>query len=516
MAKISPFPWPNFNRVLSSNQQDNELELGEEAIADAATLKSRSVTGAIAFVMRTFAIQVTGLLANFALSIFLTPEEFGVYFIVTALIGLFTFLSDVGLAATLVQQPKKPTLLQLRTTFSVQQLLALLIFGLLVALTPYWRRFQHLDTQELYLLYALGFSFVLASLKTIPSIILERQLRFDRVVIPALVENISFYVIVVILAWKNFGVSSYTYAVLVRSFLGVVAMYAVQSWPIGLAFDWPTFRGMLNFGAKFQLNDLLARLKDELLVVFLGWLLGKTGMGYVGWAKKWSMFPYTLTVQSVLSVTFPTFSRIQEEKERLRKAIEKSLFFITLLAFPLLSGIGTFIYPLVIAYDQFEKWQPAAISLSLFAASIGLAAISTPLTNALMAIGQINKNLYLMIIWTIMTWTITPLMVWWLGYHGVAAAAVVIGLTSVVLPVYFIKQYVPHLQVWPQIWSQLIASLAIITIGVVGLPYWSQSLPWLLCGIVIAGLGYVLVFLAIAWRRLISEVRSLGVLPWLN
>lgn len=510
------FPWPNFSRVISSNETDNQQELGEEAIADAAVLKSRSVTGAIAFVMRTFAIQVAGLLANFALSIFLTPEEFGVYFIVTALIGLFTFLSDVGLAATLVQQKEKPTLLQLRTTFTVQQFLALFIFTLLIALTPYWKQFQHLDTQELYLLYALGFSFVLASLKTIPSILLERQLRFDKVVIPALVENLSFYAIVVFLAWQNYGVSSYTYAVVTRSVLGVIAMYLVQGWPLGLAFDWETFKGMLNFGAKFQLNDLLARLKDELLIVFLGWLIGKTGMGYVGWAKKWSMYPYTLTVQSVLSVTFPTFSRIQENKDKLRKAIEKSLYFITILAFPMLTGLAVYIYPLVIAFGQFNKWQPASISLSLFSISIMLAAISTPLTNTLMAIGQINKNLQLMLIWTVMTWTITPLMVWWFGYHGVAIAAVIIGLTSVVIPIYFVKKFVPNLQVVPQIWAQAVASLAIVAVGLAGHNYWSQSIWWLMAGILCAGLAFVFAFLALAWRKLLSEVRSLGVIPWLN
>ena len=81
---------------------------------------------------------------------------------------------------------------------------------------------------------------------------------------------------------------------------------------------------------------MLARLKDDLFVVVLGLFFPSTQMGYISWAKKMSLYPYQFSVNSVMSVTFPVFARLQEHPERLKRAIEKAMYFISLLIFPVL------------------------------------------------------------------------------------------------------------------------------------------------------------------------------------
>ena len=71
------------------------------------------------------------------------------------------------------------------------------------------------------------------------------------------------------------------------------------------------------------MHSFLALVKDDLLTVFLGKVLPFTEVGYIGWAKKWAEVPLRLVMDSVVRVTFPTFSRIQESKETLSRAIEK-------------------------------------------------------------------------------------------------------------------------------------------------------------------------------------------------
>jgi hypothetical protein len=75
---------------------------------------------------------------------------------------------------------------------------------------------------------------------------------------------------------------------------------------------------MLGFGAKFQLNDFLARIKDQLYFLVLGQVLPLNQFGFIQWAKNWSMYPYNLTVQNVMAITFPTFSRLQKRKDLLK------------------------------------------------------------------------------------------------------------------------------------------------------------------------------------------------------
>lgn len=474
---------------------------------DIQHIKRKSVSGVISYAVRTLALYAIGLVATGLLGYYLNPEDFGIYAIVSAVIGLFTFISDIGLAAALVQKKEEPTIEDLRTTFTVQQFLAFVIVILIVVLTPVWKGQRDINQPGLELMYALAFSFVLASFKTIPSIILERKLEFGKLVLPQLVENIIFYVVAVVLAAQGFGIRSYTVAVLLRSIAGLVVIYAIQGWPIGLAFSREAFRGLMKFGAKFQINDLLARLKDDLFIVVLAYFLPAAQMGYIGWAKRWSMFPYQFSVNSVMAVTFPTFSRLQDHPDKLQRAIEKSLFFISMVIFPILAGLSFIAGPLLEIIPRYGKWLPAIPSLIFFCINIAWAAVSTPLTNTLNAIGKINVTLRLMVMWTILTWTITPLMVFWFSFTGVAIASAVIASTSVITFV-LIKRHV-QVRIFEQIWRQLFATAVMLGVLLISRHYLPLSYGGLAALVGIGGVTYTLALLIVGYETVKREVYSI-------
>lgn len=470
-------------------------------------VKRKTVSGVISFFFRTALIQGIGLVSALLLSAFLSPEDFGVYGFVTQLIGLLIFFSDIGLAASLVQMRQEPTVTDYRTAFSLQQLLAWLIVLAtvgLVAIPAVSDKIGHAGT---WVFFSLALSFPLASLKTIPSIILERRLDFNRLVLPQIFEQLIFNGVLIVLAWQGMGVMSYTYAILARSVIGVIIMYALQTWPIGVGIDQTSLKSLLSFGVKFQLNDFLARIKDQLFFLALGFFLPLREFGYIQWAKNWSMYPYNLTVQNVMAVTFPTFARLQHDVLLLKKAIEKSIFFISLTLFPILVAMSVFISPLTVVVEKYHKWQPSVPSFILFALSIGWAAISTPLINSLNAIGKINDSLKMMIVWTVLTWILTPPLVWWLGFNGVALSAFIISFTSI-FPVLIVRKTIP-IMLWPQVKVAVIASMAMALVGWLGQAWWRQSFEWLLLGGVLTGLVYAGTAAATGWQQISSEIKSL-------
>ena len=475
-------------------------------MTDVYEIRRKSIAGVFGYALRTIFLQIIGLVATALLGYYLNPEEFGIYFIVTAVVGLFTFLSDIGLAAALVQKKDEPTTDDLRTTFTVQQGLAVLIFVVVVALTPLWKTQHGLGQEGIWLLYALAFSFLLASLKTIPSILLERRLEFNKLVLPQIFENLVFYATTVILAAQGFGVRSYTVAVLLRGVVGIIVMYFLQRWQIGFAFSRTSFRALLKFGAKFQLNDLLARLKDDLFIVVLARFIPAAEMGYISWAKRWSMYPYQVSVNSVMAVTFPTYSRLQEHKEILKRAIEKSLFFIALVIFPVLAGMSITAMPLLEMIPRYIKWAPALPSLYFFSVNIAWAAISTPLTNTLNAIGKIDSTLKLMVMWTALTWTLTPVAIILFGFTGVALASAVIACSSVVT-VYMVKKYVP-IEVLPQVWRQTVASLVLLVVAYGVQRSTTPGIPSFIAQIIFGSIAYITTLAAVGYSVVMREVRS--------
>ena len=475
-----------------------------EALRD---IKKKTVSGALSYFIRTIILQGIGLGSVAVLSWYFTPEDFGIYGLVIPIVGLLTFFSDVGLAASLIQKKETPTRNDYVTAFTVQQGLSWFIVAIVLVILATGTIQAKAGMAGQWILLSLAIAFPLASLKTIPSVILERKLDFSKLVIPQILEQLVFNSILIVLAIRGSGAIAYAYAILARSIIGAVSMYFIQPWKIGVGFNKPAFKAMFSFGAKFQINDFLARIKDQLFYLVLGFYFSLAEFGYINWGKNYSMYPYNLTVQNVMAITFPTFSRLQGNKKALKKAIEKSLFFITLAIFPILVGMSVFISPFIELVPKWQKWQPAVLSLILFSSSIAWSAISTPLTNTLNAIGEINKTLKLMVMWTVLTWIVTPLCIYFFGYNGVGIAALLISFTSIIT-VFMVKNVIP-INFTDQVWRQTVASVVMAAVGLFGVSIWSQSFTHFIFGMVLTGLSYFATLLLFGKQKLITEIRSL-------
>lgn len=404
---------------------------------DVATIAKRSVNGVFALISRTFIVQLISLL----LFVFLSPDIYGVFFIVSAIIPFLSYFSDIGLAAALVQKKEPVTEDDLKTTFTIQQVLVLSIVITSLLLSNQIASFYRLEAVGVQLFQALVIAFFLSSLKTIPSVLLERHLHFRKLVLPQIVETFLFNVTVLILVLKGFGVTSFTYAVLVRGISGLATIYIIAPWIPKIGFSKNSAKKLLSFGLPFQINSIMALLKDDLLIIYLGRVLPLAQVGYIGFAQKWAFMPLRLVMDNVIRITFPSFSRLSHDKENLSKGLEKALFASCFLIFPASLGLIILFPHFVSIFPKFTKWEPALISLSLLAINAAFSSISTPLTNALNAIGKIKITLYLMVGWTVLTWGLTPLFIYLFGFNGFAFASAVISL-SVIIVVFIVKRYI--------------------------------------------------------------------------
>jgi O-antigen/teichoic acid export membrane protein len=405
------------------------------------TVKKRAVSGVVVLTGRTFLLSVISLVATGFLTVFLDPSDFGVFWIVSAIVNFLAYFSDIGLAAALIQ--KKDNLIHedLKTTFTIQQLLVVTIIILTLIILPYLKVYYKLDSQDVFLLYALIASLFMSSLKTIPSILLERELQFEKLVIPQVLENLVFNIVAVVLAWKGYGVTSFTYAVILRGITGLLVIYLLKPWLPGFGVYRTSLTKLLHFGVPYQANTLLATLKDDGMTAFLGGWLGASGIGILGWAQKWGQAPLRFFMDHVIKVTFPAFSRMQDEKEQLERSLNRSVFFICLLVFPSLAGLLLVAPILVEIIPKYEKWEPALIPLTFIAAGSIFSAVTTQLTNLLNAIGKIKITFKLMVMWTVLTWAIIPYLAISYGATGAALGYMLVASSSIIA-IIIVKRFV--------------------------------------------------------------------------
>lgn len=399
-------------------------------------VKKRIVKGAAILTARTFVMQIIALLSNGLLTVLLLPPQYGIYFIVLAFKNFLSYFSDIGFAPALIQKKEKPTETELRTIFTTQQVLILFLISLVFLSTPLIKNIYQLSTEAVYLLWAVVFSLLLSSLKVIPSVLMERKLEFNKLIIPQLVETLLFNVIAVFLAWKNFGITSFTVAVLISGFAGLGVTYLIQPWMPAITFSKASLKSILKFGVPYQLNTMLAMVKDDGMILFLGSILGSSGVGLLGWAQKWAFAPLRFFMDQVIKVTFPAFSRLQDNKQELANAVTKSVLYICLLVFPALVMLILLAPSLVEIIPKYHKWSPALFALIVLTINSALAAITTPITNTLNAIGKISAHFKLMIMWTVLTWLIVPPLALNFGVSGAALGFALVSLSSIVALIY--------------------------------------------------------------------------------
>lgn len=408
---------------------------------DIVVVARKSVKGVAALTSRTFIVQILAIVANFILTVYLSPEHFGIFFLVSAFVVFLTYFQDIGLAASLIQKKTEPTETELRSVFTVQQLLVLAVVIPTFLLSGTIADFYRLDQSGLWLLQAFLVSFVLSSLRTVPTVLLERKLDFDKLVIPQIAENFVYNITLIIAVISGLGVHSFTIAVLLRGIVGLILIYVIQPWRIGFAFSMPAIRQLLSFGVPFQMNSILALIKDDLLNIYIAKVLPLSQVGYIGFAQKWAFLPLRLVMDNVIKVTFPSYSRLQDDRVALAKMIEKSLMLIAVVIFPVVVSVILLAPHFVDHFPQYHKWQPALTALTYFSLNALVASVTVPLTNFLNAIGKIKITLMFMVFWTVITWILTPLLITVQGYNGVGLASFIVAGSGLSV-VFVVKRFI--------------------------------------------------------------------------
>ena len=324
----------------------------------------RGTRGALQLAVRGLLLRILTFLGTLVLARILAPSDFGVFAIVSFVVSVWAMLGDLGLGAALVQQQEEPTARQLATAWTAQQAIALaamaaiwLTAPALAALVP------GLPGDAPWMLRVLSIGLLLSSLRTLPTVMLERELRFGPLAAAEIAQQVAYYAVAIGLAVAGCGAWSFVLAGVAQLGTGALVVNLIWRRMPSLALDRECLGRLIAFGFDFQLSVILAALRDSPLPAMAGLVLGTASAGMLQFASR-----IGLTVASideiVARIVFPALSRLQGRADDQARALNAATMLTALFMVPfqcLLAALAPLLVPLVFG----DRWQPAVLPLQL-------------------------------------------------------------------------------------------------------------------------------------------------------
>ena len=386
-------------------------------------LREKAVNGLVWSVIQKWGRAAISTVAFIALARLLPPEAFGLVALATVVTAFIEILLDQGFSAAIVQRTDlEPE--HLDTAFWISVLIGLLLTLGAIAASELAAAFFN-EPELAPVIRWLSLSFIFVALSSTQTAILQRDLKFKSLAARSTAAALVGGVVGVGMAFAGFGVWSLVGQNLVRALVGVIVLWRASNWRPGLKVSKKHYRELFTFGASVtgtNLLNTLTRRSDDFLI---GYFLGPTLLGYYTVGYRLLLVTMRLVTGIVNSVAFPTFSRIQQNRTRTRRAFYEVTQYTSLLAFPVFIGLAVLAPELVTALFG-EQWAPS-IPIMQILALIGILLSVLAFNGSVMrASGKPSWQFGIMLLTAVCSVIGFLIAVRW-GIVAVAASFVIVG-----------------------------------------------------------------------------------------
>lgn len=359
-------------------------------------IKQKAVKGIFWSFCERFGSLLILFTTNIVLARILTPEDFGLVGILMAFVMISQILIDGGFGNALIQQ-KKITTIDCSTVFYTNIIVAVACYVALFFGANGIAYFYDQPSLAL-LIKVLGLVIIIDAFGVVQNNLLMKNVDFKRIAIVKIGAALISSIIAIIVAIYGLGIWSLVVQYLANSIIKSVLLWIMSSWRPILVYSKSSFKTLFNYGSKLLLASVLSEAYRNLQVLIIGKYFPKAEVGYYSQAKHLQDVPVTSILTVVNQVTFPIFSKLQDDKEQLKRGLSRSIKILTFLNFPLMMCLVIIAEPIFRLLFG-EQWMPAVPYFQWLCGGFGLLlVIHNTNISAIKAVGKSDIVLYLEIV----------------------------------------------------------------------------------------------------------------------
>jgi teichuronic acid exporter len=414
----------------------------------------------------------------------LLPQDYGLTAMLAIFIGLGQLLISSGFARAIVQA-RALTQHELSSVFYFNLAVAVVCGAMLACAGPWIAGFYRVPLLAS-LCYVMAFGFIISALGLVQQALLTKALDFR----PQFFARTSGAVIGggigIAMAWKGFGVWSLVGQSLLGDALAVAIYWRLGKWRPSLHFCFADLRHLFGFGSKLLFSGTLDVIFQNIYTVVIGKAFSAGDLGLFTRAQQLQQLPVTNLGSLADQVLFSSFSTIQDDKERLKRAMRRAVTTLSLVSFPMMAGLAVVARPLVLVLLT-AKWEACIPYLQLLCVAGAIYPLQVINLSVLTAQGHSNLFLRVEIIKKCFL-VLAVAFTWRWGISAMILGQIVLAWLCLYINTFYTQRFLRY-GFWSQIRDMLPYAAATggmsLLVYLLQMPHWNSNLLLLLtqCGV---------------------------------
>ena len=439
---------------------------------DIQKIKQTAFTGLIWQLANKMGTNGMQILTYIILARLLQPEDFGIIAIVVVFINFSNILVNSGFGTALVQS-KNVDDIDYSSVLNMSIIIAFIFYLIIFFTAPFIAAYYNQDS-IVGVLRIYSISIIFFAINGVQTSILLRNLEFKKISIVSSIPVLISGIVSILMALAGFGVYALVANALISGILSVIFFGFILKWFPKPLLSITRIKKLFSYSSKLLLSSIIEEAYKGLYPLIIGKVFNTKVLGYYNYGRQIPNLISSTVNASVTAISFPLYSRSQDDIPKLKKMVRHSISLINFILFPLMAGLAAVAEPLVTLVFT-EKWLPSVPYLQLFCVISGLYHIQVYNFHAISALGKssvflkyeiIKKSLAIAILLITLPFGIKVLVI---GQVIFAVISIVINFKPNIRWLnYSIKEQLND--IWPYFVASIIMFICIRLVSIIEMP----------------------------------------------
>lgn len=428
-----------------------------------SNLKTKTKNALLWNALDKVATQLVSVVMNLILAReLLDKTDYGMLGMLMIFVAVANSVTDCGLSAALIRKPNASEK-DYNTVFYFNLAISLVLYIILYFSAPAIACFY--DEPVLIPLARVLFLIpIISAIGIVQFTQLTKQISFGKLTVINMAGLTVSGIAAIATALLGYGVWALIVQQVALAVVKSSLLWVFGSWKPKAQFSIESFKETFSFGTNLMLSGVMNVIFLHIYSVFIGKLY-KDQLGFYTQATRWSDMAVFSLAGTMQTATFPIFSTVQNDRERLIRAYRKTIRFTAFITLPALLGLVLISRPLFLCLLT-DKWADSIPFMQLLC----LAGIFTVFTQINHNFLKIAGNSRLLLMLEIVKMVLVGLMfyaTWQLSLITIVAGQVLIRIIVYFSNAYFIGRIVGY-GWWTQckdIFPYAVISVMMVVVG---------------------------------------------------